>query len=69
VLNTSSNNALIVKQKRGNMNTDNTRSISINGKVVQEIEEYIKENRKYNSIAEFVNEAARLRLAELKREA
>ena len=51
------------------MNTDNTRSISINGKVVQEIEEYIKENRKYNSIAEFVNEAARLRLAELKREA
>jgi Arc/MetJ-type ribon-helix-helix transcriptional regulator len=44
----------------------NFRVLSINGTLVQEIEDYTKTTGRYKSVAEFVNEAARLRLEQLK---
>ncbi|MDH5482623.1 MAG: ribbon-helix-helix domain-containing protein [Candidatus Bathyarchaeota archaeon] len=43
------------------------KSISLKTELVEEIEEFIKNNKRYRSIAEFVSEAARLRLEELQR--
>jgi len=44
----------------------NFRSVSLNAKLIDEIEKYIKDTGNYRSIAEFVNETLRLRLKELK---
>lgn len=44
------------------------RSISLNSTTVTEIEHYIGKDKKYRSIAAFVEEAARLRLQELEKE-
>jgi len=44
----------------------NFRSVSLNAKLIDEVEQYIKDTRSYRSIAEFVNETLRLRLKELK---
>jgi len=43
------------------------RKISLNASLVREVEDLIKQTRKYRSIAEFVNEAIRLRLSEVRR--
>ncbi len=42
------------------------RSVSLRAELVEQIEQFIKENLEYSTIADFVNEAARLRLHELK---
>jgi len=43
------------------------RNISLNADLVDEIEKFIVRNKHYRSIAEFVAEAARLRLEALSR--
>lgn len=42
------------------------RKLSINASLVSDIESYIERTKSYKSIAEFVNEAIRLRLTELR---
>jgi len=43
------------------------RKVSIQDQLVEQVENYIKEHGGYRSIAEFVSEAIRLRLEQLKR--
>lgn len=45
------------------------RSISIKADLVNEIEDFIKGNKRYRSVAEFFSEASRLRLEHLTKEA
>jgi len=41
------------------------KSISIKGDLVNEVEQFIKGNKRYRSVAEFFSEAVRLRLEKL----
>lgn len=41
------------------------KSISLKASLVEQIEDFIKKKQGYRSVAEFVSEAARLRLEEL----
>jgi len=43
--------------------------VSLNADLVGQVEEFIKNSRRYRSIAEFVAEAARLRLESLEKRA
>lgn len=45
------------------------KSISLKAALINEIEDFIQKNKKYRSVAEFVSEAARLRLEILEKEA
>lgn len=47
--------------------TKNFRSISLGGHLVRDIEDFIKEDGRYKSVAEFVSESARLRMDEINR--
>jgi len=42
------------------------RKISLNASLVNDIEHYVQKTKSYKSIAEFINEAIRLRLEDLK---
>ena len=43
------------------------RSISLRAELVAEIEQFVKKSGRYRSIADFLTEAARLRLEELEK--
>jgi len=43
------------------------RGISINATVFNAVEEFIQENKRYRSVTEFIVEAVRLRLEEMKK--
>lgn len=48
------------------MNNKQHRSISLNTSIVDEVETFIEKHPTYRSIAAFLEEAARIRLQELK---
>jgi hypothetical protein len=48
------------------MNAPKHRSISLSSSIVEAVEDYIKKNPQYRSIAAFFEEAARIKLQELK---
>lgn len=45
------------------------KGVSLNAIVVHDVEHYIEKNQRYRSVAEFVSEAIRLRLEDLKKQA
>jgi hypothetical protein len=51
----------------GKMVNNNFRGVSLRTELICEVESVIKETGKYGSIAEFISEAVRLRLAEVQK--
>ena len=56
-----------MREKAKKMEDRKYRSVSLRAEFIDQIEEYIKENPEYSTVTDFVNEAARLRLQELKK--